>query len=62
MEHGLRVVNLKLSLYVDSRLSLDEVVDYLNDQLHCDPDFFGEIDTGCVTLTKNIEPDVNCTV
>lgn len=51
-----RLVEVKLNVYVPDELSHDEdaVVDYLNEKLENDPEFFGEIDTACVQITDEI--------
>lgn len=52
MSNEYRVVNLTLKLYVPSNYSEDDVVEYFNDKLYNDPDYFGEVDNGCVELTE----------
>lgn len=51
----LRVVEIKLSVYVPAGLNEDEVEGYINDRLYDDPEFFGYIDQGCITLTNQVE-------
>lgn len=50
-----RTVNVFFSVYVPDNLDIDGVIEYLNEKLHDDPEFFGELDHGCVELTNEIE-------
>ena len=56
----MRVVEVTLKVYViDSIVNqgADAVEAYLNDKLHTDPEFFGEIDQGCFTITDEFESE-----
>lgn len=54
-----RIVKIHISVYVPDDVAQDEhaVADYLNDKLENDPDFFGEFDTACFTITDEKEPE-----
>lgn len=49
-----RAVEVKLTVYVPYEIAQDttETLDYLNDKLHTDPEFYGEIDLGCINITN----------
>lgn len=50
-----RAVEVKLTVYVPIETTNDvsDTLDYLNDKLHTDPEFYGEIDFGCITFTDD---------
>jgi len=51
----MKIVEIRLSVYVpDDIIALgdDGIADYLNDKLYTDTEFFGEIDTGCITVNN----------
>lgn len=50
-----RVVNLAFSVYVPENLSEEDTIEYLNEKLYTDPEFFGEIDFGTIQMTNMIE-------
>ena len=49
-----RAVEVKLTVYVPYEIAQDttKTLDYLNDKLHTDPEFYGEIDLGCINITN----------
>jgi hypothetical protein len=53
-----RAIEVKLTVYVPEEVVQDgeeAVAEYLNDKLNDDPEFFGEIDTACFTITDEAE-------
>lgn len=47
------VVRLTLNVpksLIAGPIASDELQQYLNDKLHTDPDFYGEIDAGCIEI------------
>ena len=51
-----RAVEVKLTVYVpiDTSHDVDETLVYLNNKLHTDPEFYGEIDFGCINFTDEV--------
>jgi hypothetical protein len=55
-----RIVNISLSVYVPeevAELGEDAVEAYLLDKQYNEPEFFGEIDQGCFTVTDETMSD-----
>jgi hypothetical protein len=55
-----RIVTIHLSVYVPEEVVSqgdDAVGDYLMEKQYHEPDFFGEIDHGCFTVTDEIMSD-----
>ena len=51
-----RAVEVKLTVYVpvDTAMDVDDTLNYLNDKLHTDPEFYGDIDFGCINITDEM--------
>jgi hypothetical protein len=53
MKPSYKAVQVTLTVYVpvETANDIDDTLDYLNDKLHTDPEFYGEIDLGCINIT-----------
>jgi hypothetical protein len=50
-----RTVKVSFEVYVPAEFNAEDTIEYLNEKLYSDPEFFGEFDYGCIELTNEIE-------